>query len=125
MFTGNIIADHSMNTVVYNQDTDAHSRTVEVVFRNIIEHDMSSKYYMLMNCIKMLYSLRQKHNLTDLKGFCSVEIHQVAYIYNFACIKAESEEGIRSMLDDMAELNVLKKTSNGRYELKEYVIYEI
>ena len=79
--------------------------------------ELDPRYFMIARCITMLYYLRDEDTENWL-GFSVDEIMKVSREYEIHCLEKCARNDYVNLLDEMFEMGILSKPSNGLYRLR-------
>ena len=108
------LQDDQLGAVMNSADLN---RSIRDKFRWSLELDQ--RYFMIARCIAVLYYLSEESTNTWL-GFSIEEIMDIASSYDIHCLKKESENDYKNLLDEMVEMGILSKpdTEKNLYRLR-------
>ena len=106
------LQDDQLGAVMNDADLN---RSIRDKFRWSLELD--PRYFMIARCITLLYYLRDEDTENWL-GFSVDEIMTVAKDYDIHCLETCGKNDYVNLLDEMVEMGILSKPSNGLYRLR-------
>ena len=106
------LQDDQLGAVMNDADLN---RSIRDKFRWSLELD--PRYFMIARCIAMLYYLRDEE-ADNWLGFSVEKIMKVAREYDIHCLEACEKNSFVNLLDEMVEMGILSKPSDGLYRLR-------
>ena len=93
------------------------NRSIKDKFRLSLELDQ--RYFMLARCITMLYHLYEEDRAQgSWMGFQVEEIMDMAKTYDIHCLSSATFNDYVNLLDEMLDMGILSRPSNGHYRLR-------
>ena len=79
--------------------------------------DLDPRYFMIARCIALLYYYRDEDS-SDWLGYSVEEIMNVAAEYDIICLQKEGTNQYLNLLDEMVDMGILSRPTDGRYRLR-------
>ena len=108
------LQDDQLGAVINSADLN---RSIKDKFRWSLELDQ--RYFMIARCIAVLYYMNSGSTNSWL-GFTIDEIMEVASQYDILCLRSESPDDYRNLLDEMVDMGILSKPdpAQNKYRLR-------
>ncbi len=106
------LQDEQLGAVMNDADLN---RSIRDKFRWSLELD--ARYFMLARCIAVLYFIADEKTENWL-GFSAEDIRGIAEEYNIHCLETCDKADYTNLLDEMVEMGILSKPSDGLYRLR-------
>lgn len=108
------LQDEQLGAVMNSADLN---RSIKDKFRLSLELDQ--RYFMLARCITMLYHLYEEDRAQgSWMGFQVEEIMEMAKTYDIHCLSSATFNDYVNLLDEMLDMGILSRPSNGHYRLR-------
>ena len=108
------LQDDQLGSVMNSSDLN---KSIKDKFRWSLELD--PRYFMLARCITLLYHYYEEDRFSGRwLGFTVDEIIETAKDYEIRCLKNETQEDYKNLLDEMEEMGILSRPEPNRYRLR-------